>query len=107
MPRTVLQSQTPTPGGLNTVYTAVDNTNGMAFRNSGRGTLIVKATGALTITIPTPGAPDGLALADRTIVLATGNERTIRLDNESLYRQADGYTYLDFSAAAGTIALIS
>lgn len=108
MARTTLQPQRPTPSGFTPTYVAVDNANGMQFKNSGRGTLIIKASGVITVTIPTPGAPDGLAIADGTTgALANGNERWIRLENEVLYRQADGYTYLDFSSALATIALIA
>jgi len=43
---------------------------------------------------------DGLALADLAVAVPAGAERMISLRNVDVYKQPDGFTYVDFSAVA-------
>lgn len=99
MARTILASQAPPAAGVAPTYAAADAAEGMQFTNSGNTIIHVKngGAGALTVTVPTPGAVDGLQLDDRTIAVPAGAERVVCLRNERLYRQADGSTHLNFS----------
>jgi len=83
--------------------TASDETDGHFFYNDGRTILFIKDTAATpTVTIYTPGTVDGLAVADRTIVLV--NHATVGIFvgpfPPSIYNYSDGSVRLIVSAEA-------
>lgn len=88
-------------------YAAVDNANGMAFPNSGRSIIHIKASGALVVTIRSPFTLDGVALVNngRQLTFGGAGEKMFSIHNTAGYNQADGKVYLDFSTPAGTIAV--
>lgn len=56
-----------------------------------------------TVTVQTPGAPEGLAIADRVVSVPAGGRRIIGLANRGLYGQpstsADaGKAYINYAA---------
>lgn len=99
MARTALTVQTPSFDGITPAYAAA-NVDGHSFRNSGRTILHVKngSVASINVTIGTPGAADGLTLPDKVVAVPASQERMISLRNRGLYNQADGMTYVDFSA---------
>lgn len=107
MARNALVSQAPSAAGITPTYAAVDNINGMSFVNTGRTILHIKASGALAITFRMPGTADGVAFVGggKVYTFAGAGEVMVSLRNASIYAQADGTTYVDFSTAAGTIAV--
>jgi hypothetical protein len=55
---------------------------------------------SVTLTVATPGTVDGLAIADRQVVIPAGAARYLRLPR-SLYRDpGDGKVHLSWSATA-------
>lgn len=107
MARTDLTPQLPSATGIVPTFAAAPAL-GSQFRNSGRSILHVKNGGGVSIdvTIPTPGTVDGLALADQIVAVAAGAEKLISVRNRETYKQADGYTYVDYSAVTSvTVAL--
>lgn len=117
MARTVLTSQTTNRSGLTVSYTAGDAANGHEFNNDGETKIVhVKngGVGTLTITIPTPGTVDGLAIADRTVTVGAGVEMFIGPFKNSRYGNngasagsglVDVYLDLDVDASV-TLAVI-
>jgi hypothetical protein len=100
MARTALSVQSIVRAGLSPTYTAA-NVDGHSVANEGKQTFIhVKNGGAspITVTIPTPGSVDGLAVADRTVNVPAGEERMIGPFPAAFYNQADGTVHVDFSA---------
>lgn len=90
-------------------FAAVDNVNGMQFRNSGKSIVYVKngGVGSINVTVPTPGTVDGLALPDKVVAVPNGGERAFSLRKVSTYQQSDGFTHLDFSGGTSvTIAIL-
>lgn len=62
--------------------------------------------GPLTLTVVTPGTVDGLAIADRDVVVPASESRYVLLPR-SLYRDAsDGRVHLTWSAAGCTFEVI-
>ena len=107
MARTNIAPQLPSAEGITPSYAAVDNANGMKFKNSGRGILHIKASGTVAVTILMPQTVEGVALVNggKIYSLTTGNDKMFSYRNLAPYVQADGYVYLDFSTANGTIGL--
>lgn len=84
--------------------------DGWQFQNSGKEIVYIKngAASPITVTIPTPGVVDGLPLPDKTITIAAGQERAFSLRNVGTYKQADGWTQINFSSpttVTGTIMI--
>lgn len=109
MARTELTVQEITTlDGITPTYTAFDQPNGMAFLYTGREIVHIKNTNAAgrTLTIPTPGTVEGLAVADKTITVpgTTGDKM---LPVKPLYLQADGKVYLDIDVGTNvTVAIV-
>ena len=90
-------------------FAAVDNANGMHFRNSGKSIIYVKngGVGSINVTVPTPGSVDGLDLPDKVVAVPNGGERAFSLRKVATYVQSDGFTRLDFSGGTSvTIAIL-
>lgn len=102
MARTVIPIQTPGPTGNAPTYAPADGVNGMAFPNTGSAILHVKNGGgtAINVTLTTGGRVDGLTLPNQVIAVPAGAERMMSFSHQSAYTQADGLTYVDFSATA-------
>lgn len=61
--------------------------------------------GSVTVTLPTPGTVEGLAIADRTVSVGAGAEKLIKVSNN--YIQSDGSVYFDYSAVTSvTVAVV-
>ena len=109
MARTARAAQLATSAGLTEAFTAVDSANGELMPyNNGRQALHVKNTGAgaCTVTVRDPVMIDGQAAPDRTITVpVTTGDRVIGLQS-SVYLQADGNVYVDYSTAVGVTAAL-
>lgn len=104
-----LSTQNVSTAGTAITYSAAA-AGGDRFVPSERTFLVVKNTsgGAITVTIATPGTVDTLAVADRTVSIpATNGERFIYVP-DTIYRAADGFGDLTYSASAGlTVAVVT
>src|SRR4051812_23213643 len=100
MPRTDLTVQQVSRIPLTPSYTAANGSGGNSIpNNDGQIMLIVKTVGTgCTLTIPTPGTVDGLAIADKSYVIGTNQERHIGPFPPNVYNQADNGVYLDFDS---------
>lgn len=107
MARTALTVQQIVRGGLTPSYAAA-NADGHSLPNGGTEFIHVKTGGTgTTVTIQTPGTVDGLAVAERTIVIGTSSERMIGPFPRQTYNQAADEVYIDFSSVTTvTIAAI-
>lgn len=100
MSREALTVQSVVRTGLEPAYTAAVG-DGHSVLNDGRLTFVHVVNGSgseVTITIPTPGSVDGLAVADRTVAVPAGEERMIGPFPTATYNQADGTVHVDYSA---------
>jgi hypothetical protein len=99
MPRTAITPQRATSAGLAPAYEPA-NVAGNSYRlATGRVLHIKNASGAsVTVTIPTPGSVDGLAVADRTVAVPAATDRFIALSKQSVYQQTGGTAHVDYSA---------
>lgn len=107
--RTTVAVQECVRAGITPTYNAATATDGDAFTNDGKTMLSVLNTGSeSTLTIQTPGTVDGLAIADRTVVIpATTGKKFIGPFPPTQYNQSDGKVYLDWSSATGvTFAVV-
>lgn len=108
--RTTVAVQRVAETGTIPAYAAATVTDGDAFLNDGK-TIIHVLNGGVqtTVTIQTPALVDGLAIADRAVVVVadTGN-KMIGPFEPGLYNQTDGKVYLDWSSVASvTFAVIA
>lgn len=107
MPRTLITQQTITSTGLGPTYEAA-NVDGNSFHLVQGRIFHVKnaGTAAITVTIPTPGTVDGLAVADRTISVPAAGERLISLGSGAAYRQTGGVAHADYSSVTSVTVAI-
>ncbi len=98
MPRGTLTVQKIVRGGLEATYTAGDAADGHAYDPGGNAFLHVVngGVGDVTATIQTPGTVDGLAIADRTVVITATENRFLGDYGGHEYRQSDGLVWVDF-----------
>lgn len=91
--------------GLEAAYTNA-HADGHEFSNDGRTFMhVVNGDGAdKTITIQTPQTVGGLAVADLAVTVTAGEERMIGPFRKSLFDQANGKVYVDFSATTNVTA---
>jgi hypothetical protein len=111
MPRTILALQYPTSSGITPAYSTPDTVNGNMFSNDGQTILHVKnaSGGSINVTLTTPNAPDGNAVADKIVAVPAGAERMISNLSPAIYSQPGsstdvGYCYVDFSSATSVTA---
>lgn len=107
MARTALTVQQVTRSGLTPSYGAA-NVDGHSVGNAGTEVLHVKTGGTgCTVTILIPGKVDGQTVPGKAIVIGTSSERLIGPFPPSIYNQASGEIYVDFSAVTSvTIAAL-
>jgi len=107
MPRTSMNYQQIVRTGLEESYAAVDASNGNQFQNDGRMFLLVKngAGAPINVTITTPGAVDGNAVADLVVAVTNGEQRMIGPFPPNLYN-TDGYVYVDYSSGTTITAAV-
>lgn len=112
MATTTLLTQAISRSGLDPAYTAA-NADGHTITNGGRMFIHVKNgdTSSKTITVTTPGEVDGLAIADRTVTIAAGEEAVIGPFPPAIYNTDPGVTdkiTVTFSAVTSvTIAALT
>lgn len=107
MARTALTAQRIPSSGLEVAASAA-NVDGHSI-SLGDGMILYVLNGSggsITVTIPTPQTVDGLAVADRTVVVEAGEFRLVALRGNSVYRQADGTAWVDFSAVTSVSAAL-
>lgn len=103
MARSALAVQAIVIAGLEPAFTAA-NVDGHSVQNDGRTVLYVKngSVGSVDVTIQTPGAVGGNAIADRVIAVPAGEDRIIGTFAPSVYNRGgstDAHSiYVDFSA---------
>jgi len=99
MARTALAVQSIVRSGLTPSYAAA-NVDGHSLPNGGTQEFLHVKTGGTgtTVTIQTPTTVDGLAVADRTVVIGTSSERMIGPFPRSQYNQGAEEVYIDFSS---------
>jgi len=108
MARTAINYQQIARTGLEAVYAAAV-ADGAKFANDGRMFVDVVNDSAsdVTVTVQTPGTVDGLAIAERTVVVTAGESRKIGPFQPNIYNQSDGMVYMDYSAVTDvTVALM-
>lgn len=110
MARTTLTVQQVTLAGLAPTYAAATVTDGDAFANDGNVLVHVKNTNAATrtLTIQTPAKVAGVDVAEVTVTIpANTGDVMIGPFDPSIFNQADGKVYLDWSAVTNvTVAAI-
>jgi hypothetical protein len=109
MPRTLVTPQQVTSAGVSPTFEAANVLGNSVALAYGRCIRVKNASGsAVTVTIPTPGTIDGLAITDRTInVPATTGDVMIALGKGDAYRNTDGTAYIDYSAVTSvTVAVV-
>lgn len=108
MARTALSVQQISRDGLTPTYTSA-TTDGHSVVNDGRVFIHVKNNGAspITVTVQTPGAVDGLAIADRQVTVSNGSEKMIGPFLPNVYNQSDGSIWINYSATTSvTVAAL-
>ena len=108
MPRTAITAQTVTSASLDATYEPA-NSQGNSYRLlRGRVLHVKNASGAsVTVTIPTPGTVEGLAVADRTVTVTAADDRFIALGTADIYKSAGEDAYVDYSATTSvTVAVL-
>ena len=109
MARTTVTPQTLSNAGITPTYNAATATDGDAFANDGNTFIHVKnASSQVTLTIQTPATVSGVAIAEQTVTIpATTGDKMIGPFNTTVFSQADGKVYLDWSGVTGvTFAVI-
>jgi hypothetical protein len=96
--------------GTEVTYDAIDSDWGNQFQNDGRMFIhVVNATGHdATVTIETPNTVDGLAIADRAVVVTSAEERMIGPFPPNIYNDSDRLVQVSYTVedVGMTIALL-
>ncbi|EFC80249.1 hypothetical protein [Parafrankia sp. EUN1f] len=104
MARTDISAGTLTPTGVDPFPSSGDAANGHQFTYSTSRMFCVRnGSGAsITVTVRANGTVDGLTVPDRTVTVAAGASRLIDT-RASIYRQNDGYVYIDLSSSTTVV----
>ncbi len=102
-----LAAQTVSRVGLEATY-ATAGASGDEFDNNGVEFVHIKngTGGDITVTIETPATVDGLAVAERTVVVTLAEDRFIGPFPRSVYNDSAAKVQLTYSAINLTIALL-
>lgn len=95
--------------GLEPTFNAVDATDTYKFQNAGATFLYVKNENVAdaTVSIVTPTTVDGLAVADRTVVVTAAEERIIGPFPTAYYNDSSGLiSFTQNKATDVTIAVV-
>lgn len=107
MPRTAITPQRGTSAGLAPAYEPANVAGNSYLLRSGRVLHVKNGSGSsVTVTVPTPGVVDGLAIADRTIAVPASGERLVALGTTDAYKQAGGVAYIDYSAVTSVTVAV-
>lgn len=108
MPRTKITAQAVTSAGLTPGATEPANVDGNSFDAVAHRLVEVVngSAGAVTVTVPTPGTVDGLAIADRTASIAAGARWRWSPGDGNAYRQTGGVIHLDYSAVTSVTVAV-
>lgn len=107
MARTAITPQSVTTAGAAITLEAANVAGNSVRYAEHRAVWVKNASGSpVTVTLPTPGTSDGLAITDRTVsVPATTGERLIKLHRNEV--QADDTVNIDYSAVTSvTVAVV-
>jgi hypothetical protein len=99
MARASLTAQETGSSGQAVTMTNTASADGISFANTGREMVLLEndTEGAVTVTVQTPAEIDGdLAIAERTLSVASGAIATIGPFSKQYYNQSDGAVYVDF-----------
>lgn len=102
MARTALTVQAISLAGLTPTFNAAMAVDGNSFKNDGNVIIDVKNGSAspITVTIQTPAKVQSIDLAEIVVTVpATTGDKVIGPFDPSLFNQADGSVYVDFSSA--------
>lgn len=111
MARTAITPQAGAGTGPTITFEAA-NVAGNSFAPArGRALHVKNGSGSsITVTVPTPGTADGLAITDRTFTVAAGAHGVFAPGSAGvagLYAQTDGSVNVDYSAVTTvTVAVI-
>lgn len=111
MARTAITPQKVSSTGATVTFEPA-NVDGNSFAPSrGRALHVRNGSGAsITVTVPTPGTVEGLAITDRTFTIAAGAHAAFGSGAAAvsgLYAQTDGTVHIDYSAVTTvTVAVI-
>lgn len=94
------------PAGLEATYEAIGS-EGLEFTNSGSMFIHAKAAASDTLTIVTPFQAEGLELADREIVMGTGDEVFVGPFSRQLYNDSTGKVKLLSANEEITVAILT
>ena len=100
MARTALTVQDIVQAGVAATYASA-NADGNSVPCDGSHWIeVVNGAGApVTVTVPTPGTIDGLAVADLTVTVTNGTTKKIRIPPSRVTAQTDGTAHIDYSSA--------
>jgi hypothetical protein len=106
MPRTAVAVQAIVRTGIQVTFVTADSVNGNSVANTGYEFIwIVNGGGvSLTVTFVTPIEVDGLAVADRTVVIPSGEDRVIGPFPVGVYTST---LQINYSVAGGEIAALT
>lgn len=104
MVRQIITEQAAVDSGI-TPAEVVGHVDGHEFDNDTRTIILFENTGAgpHTVTIPTPMTVNGLAVADRTYVIAAGDKVVAGPFQRALYDQTGRKGWVNFDASPAEV----
>ena len=108
MPRTAITPQQGLRAG-GTITNEPANTEGNSFLPAqGRALTVRNGSGStITVTVPTPGTIEGLAIPERTFTVAAGAVGVFAPGaSAGIYEQTGGVIHVDYSAVASVTVYI-
>lgn len=104
MVRQIISEQDTSDAGI-TPAEVVGHVDGHEFDNDLKTVIVIENTGAgaHTVTIPTPMTVNGLAVADRTYVMAAGDKLVAGPFQRQLYEQSGHKIWVNFDASPAEV----
>jgi len=106
---TAVESEAYGGGVADTSAEAVDNVNGNDFANDGRTIMVVEngSGGSLTVTLTLPAGPKTAGESiTKTLAVDNGDEAHFGPFLPSIFNNADGRVYVDWSSGTSVTAAI-